>query len=167
MNYRYLQCTDSFSSLQPLPAQLTVSLSCVLYLKSSLDFVDPRISEEQRRSDVALCLHELHLYANDHWIDHLLALVKSTGSQVGGYQFEPLLQALEQLNDMHEEVATFQGSRIHNKTRLDAIERAHRWQFLDISPAARSLLDNVLAHRETASLDNSPPNVPYCKRLIL
>ena len=109
----------------------------------------------------------MHLYAIDHWMDHLLALVKFPGSQTGGYQLKPLLQGLEQLNEMHEKVATLQGSGIRNKTRLDAIERVHRWQSLDISPAARSLLDSVLSHREAASLDDRPPNVPYCKRLVL
>lgn len=167
MNNRYLQNTETFSFLQPQPAQLTVSLSCVLYLQSSLDFVDPRISEEQKRSNVALCLHELQLYAIDHWTDHLLALVQSPGFQVSGYELEPLLQGLEQLNELHEKVAALQSSGTRNKIRLDATERVHRWQSLNISHAARSLLDSVLAHGETASLDDRLPNVLHCERLVL
>ena len=166
MNNRYLQNTDKFSFLQPQQAQLAVSLSCVLYLQSSLDFVDPRISEEQKRSNVALCLHELHLYAVDHWVDHLLALIKSLGSQPGGCELEPLLQGLERLIDLHAEVAASQGVSVRNETRLDPIEREHRWQPLKISPAARNLLDRVLVHQETVSSAERHPDMPHCKRLV-
>lgn len=153
--------------MQPQQAQLTVSLSCVLYLQSSLTFVDPRVAEEEKRSNVTLCLHELNLYAIDHWVDHLLALSKSLGSHPGGNGLELLLRGLERLTDMHKEVAALQGSSIRNERGSDFTQREHCWQPLEISPTTRSLLDRALVYRECASLDERQPNVPPCKCPIL
>ena len=164
---RYLRNTDRFSFLQPQQAQLTVSLSCVLYLQSSLTFVDPRVAEEEKRSNVTLCLHELHLYAIDHWVDHLLALSKSLGSHPGGNGLELLVRGLERLTDMHKEVAALRGSSIRNERGSDSTQREHSWQTLEVSPATRSLLDRALVYRESASVDESQPYVPPCKCPIL
>ena len=164
---RYLKNTNKFSFLQPQKAQLTVSLSCVLYLQSSLDFVDSRIAEEEKRSSILLCLHELHLYAIDHWVDHLLALSKSLGIHSGGCELEPLLQGLERLTDRHQNLANLQGSAIRNEEESNYTQREHCWQFLKISSAARSLLDRVLVHRHIVSLDESLSRESHCKHAIL
>ena len=149
--------------MQPQNAQLTVSLSCILYLQSSFDFVNPQIADEQTRSSVALCLHELHLYAIDHWVDHLLALSESLGSLPGGHELETLFEGLERLTDMHENLTNSQGFGVRNGGGRDSAHWDHRWQLLGVSPATRSLLDRVLVCRQMASLYDSQPNVPHCE----
>lgn len=164
---RYLRNTEKFPFLQPEKAQLTVSLSCVLYLQSSLDFVDPRVAEEEKRLSIILCLHELHLYAIDHWVDHLLALSKLLGSHPGGCEPEPLLRGLERLTDMHQNLDALQSSGTCNEGDLIPTQREGRWQSLGISPAARGLLDRVLTHRETVSSNELWQKAPHCKHALL
>ena len=163
---RYLINTQEFSFLQPQRAQLTASLSCILYLQSGLDLVDPRIPEDEKRSNVALCLHEMHLYAIDHWIDHLLALLKSVGSLPGGCELGTLLRGIERLTVIHNHLAALQGLGLHAEEEPDSTQREHRWQFLGISPPARTLLDKALDHRQIASLDGSQPKVPQNKYIL-
>lgn len=164
---RYLRNTDKFPFLQPEKAQLTVSLSCVLYLQSSLDFVDPRVAEEEKRLSILEYLHELHLYAIDHWVDHLLALSKLLGSHPGGCELEPLLRGLERLTDMHQNLDALQNSGTCNEGDLIPTQREGRWQSLGISPAVRGLLDRVLTHRETVSSNEHWQKAPHCKHAPL
>ena len=161
--FRYLRNTSKYSFLRTEKAQLTVSLSCIFYLQSSLDLVDPRVAEDEKRIGVLLCLHELHLYAIDHWVDHLLALSNSLGSHSGVCELEPLLRALERLTDMHQNLVTLQGSRVCNEEETGSTQREDRWQLLGISPAARNLLDRVLVHQQTVSTDGCWPKEPHCK----
>ncbi len=158
--------TQTFPFLQPQRAQLTASLSCVLYLQSGLNFVDPRIPEDEKRSNVAMCLHEMHLYSIDHWIDHLLALLKSIGSLPGGCELEPLLRGIERLTVIHNDLAALQGLGLRPEGEHDSSQREHRWQYLGISPSARSLLDKALDYRQIASLDGSQPKVPHRKYIL-
>lgn len=160
---RYLRNTDKFPFLQPEKAQLTVSLSCVLYLQSSLAFVDPRVAEKEKRLSILECLHELHLYAIDHWVDHLLALSKLLGSHPGGCELEPLLRGLERLTDMHQNLDALQSSGTCNEGDLIPTQCEGRWQSLGISPAVRGLLDRVLTHRETVSSNQHWQKLPHCK----
>lgn len=164
---RYLRNTDKFLFLQPEKAQLTVSLSCVLYLESSLDFVDPRVAEEEKRLSILQCLHELHLYAIDHWVDHLLALSKLLGSHPGGCELEPLLRGLERLTDMHQNLDALQSSGTCKEGDLIPTQREGRWQSLGISPAVRGLLDRLLTHRETISSNEHWQKAPHCKHALL
>ena len=163
---RYLRNTEKFTYLQPQKAQQTVSLSCVLYLQSSLDFVNSRVTEEEKRLNVALCLHELHPYAIDYWVDHLLALSKSLGSHLGGCDLEPLLQGLERLTAMHDKLAALQNFEGRKEGEVDCT-REQRWQVFGISRDARSLLDKVLIYQQMASSDGSQPSMPHCKRAVL
>ncbi|CAD6565730.1 MAG: hypothetical protein ASARMPREDX12_006744 [Alectoria sarmentosa] len=132
----------------------------LLRIKGPASGAYPRVAEEEKRSNVTLCLHELHLYAIDHWVDHLLALSKSLGSHPGGNGLELLVRGLERLTDMHKEVAALRGSSIRNERGSDSTQREHSWQTLEVSPATRSLLDRALVYRESASVDESQPYVP-------
>lgn len=167
MIFRYLRNTDRYSFLQPQRAQFTVSLACVLYLQSSLGFIDPRVPEDENVLSVLLGLHELHLYAIDHWVDHLLALSRSLGSHHGEYEMEPLLRALERLTDMHHEIAALQGFDVSNAKETGPIQQEHGWQFFGTSPATRRLLDRVLVERQTVSSGESWSEEPNCKRKAL
>ena len=159
---RYLRNPDRHIFLQSQKAQLTASLSCVLYLQSSLDLVDPRFTEEAKRSSVLLCLHDLNLYAIDYWLDHLLALSKSMGFCPDRYELEPLLRSLERLTEMHQHIAALQGSGFLEEEELDYRQQGQHWQLFRISHAAQSLLTRVLVHQQTVSLEDSAPKEPHC-----
>lgn len=148
--------------LQPQKAQLTASLSCVLYLQSSLNFVDSRVTEEAKRSSVLLCLHDLNLYAIDYWLDHLLALSKSLVSYPDRCELEPLLRSLERLTEMHQIIAASQGSDLHEAEEQDYRQQGQHWQLFGMSQAARSLLNRVLVHQQTVSSEDHPPKEPHC-----
>ena len=157
---RYLRSPNRHIFLQPQKAQLTASLSCVLYLQSSLDFVDSRVTEEAKRSSVLLCLHDLNLYAIDHWLDHLLALSKSMGSYPDRCELEPLLRSLDRLTVMHQSIAALQGSDLHAEQEQAYRQQGQDWHLFGMSQAAQSLLDRVLVHQQTASSVDYPE--PRC-----
>ena len=139
--------------LQKFQAQLTVSLSCVLYLTSSLDLVDPHTAEDEKWSQVALCLHELHFYANDHWIDHLRALVSLPEcSSVHEPRILSLRRSLDRLTDMHNNHLSLRNQNVQDENDLDAVPREDPWEALGISYAARNLLNKTLVYRNNASV---------------
>ena len=109
----------------------------------------------------------MHLYAIDHWVDHLLALSNLLGSHPGGFELELLLRGLERLTDMHQNLDAWQSSSVCKKGDPILTQREDRWPSLGISPAARGLLDRVLTHRETVSSSQYWQNVPHCKHAIL
>ena len=101
MSYRFLQKSNTYAALQPAQAHVTVSLSCVLYLASSLKFVDPNVAERDIRDQVIQRFHELLLYACDHWLDHLQALADTpTRLSVEQYTLSSLQQNLESLSQI-------------------------------------------------------------------
>ena len=159
--FRYLRKPNRHICLQSPKAQFTASLSCVLYLQSSLDFVDPRVTEEAKRSSVLLCLHDLNLYAIDHWLDHLLELSESVGSCPDRSELEPLLRNLERLTEMHQSIAGLQGSGLPEEEEQDCRQQGQHWHLFGISHAARSLLNRVLVQQQTVLSEDHPPKEPH------
>ena len=128
-----------------------MSLSCVLYLTSSLDLVNPCIADDEKRSQVALCLHELHLYANDHWLDHLRALVNiSERPFAQGQPLSSLRCSLDTLAQVHNELLP---SKYHNTggDHEPISPEELRWETLGILPAAQSLLNQTSIYRDKVS----------------
>lgn len=121
-------------------------MSCVLYLASSLDLVDPRIEDSQSSTAVELCLHGLQLYANDHWLDHILALGdQEMCSLIRDQDLRPLRHSLEQLTTKHNELACLFGfSAEEEHSTVARLEDSH-WDFLTLSPNARTLLTMVFS----------------------
>ena len=70
---RYLKESPNQPKLQLREAHLSVSTSCMLYLHTSLDLTAKDKDEELDRQ-VIMGLHELQLYANDHFLQHLMNL---------------------------------------------------------------------------------------------
>ena len=129
-----------------------MSLACVLYLISSLDLVDPKLHNEETRLQVAQCFHDLQLYANDHWLDHLSALANSqTESLPDGYSMRSLSRGLERLTERHNEIATIKAysAQDDGESLPSAIEE--NWPQLGLSTAARSLLNRALRHRSNSA----------------
>ena len=132
-----------------------MSLSCILYLQSSLEFVDPRIAEEDKHSSVALLFHELHLYAVDHWIDHLLALSELVDSDHPGSELKLLFRGLERLTEMHNELAALNGWNLRDEHDALLPQAGDFWHSLHISPTAKKLLDATLTCRTDAFVKDS------------
>ena len=147
-------------------AQLTVSLSCVLYLSSSLELVDPRVTGDEIRLNVAEGFHDLHLYANDHWLDHLRGLVDSLAdSHLNGAELRILNQALERLTVMHNELAALRSWNNRGDSDLSLSPRENIWHSLQISQTVQKLLDGLLAYRNDASVSNGMTAASHCKSL--
>ena len=146
--HRYIRTLYSSPALQYQPAQLTVSLACVLYLISSLDLVDTRIPDDDTRSQVGQCLHDLQLYANDHWLDHLSALANSPIDSIrSGLSILSLRQGLERLTERHNKLLNTKAS--NDQDDVDSLPSAIEasWPRLGVSTATQSLLKKVSAYR--------------------
>ncbi len=154
--------------LQSQRAQLTVALSCVLYLPSSLELVDPRLRDDELRSRIGQGFHDLHLYANDYWLDHLGALVAlPVGWRLDEKDFMALQQALERLTTTHDELAALKGWKVRNEGDTPPSPKDDLWRCLLISPAARSLLNGSLAYRKDISMNDGLCASSRCKSSTL
>ena len=84
-----------------------MSLACMTYLTHSLELVNPEITACEVRSAVVRGDHDLHLYANDHWCDHLMALLSIK---------QHLLHEKDELDSIYQSVERF--VRCHNDLAL-------------------------------------------------
>ena len=142
---RYLRTTNHFPQLQDAQAQTSISLSCALYLESSLDLADPQITNKEKYSQIILCLHDLHLYANDHWLDHLLALVDLQGSlPPNSPGLLVLRNCLERLTSRYNKLVLSKSSNIKVEEKLESLIRNDLWHPLDVSDTAQTLLNKLL-----------------------
>lgn len=148
LSVRYLRTTNFFSLLQDAQAQTSISLSCALYLESSLDLADPQITDKEKHSQIILCLHDLHLYANDHWLDHLLALVDLQGSlPPNGPGLLALRKCLERLTSRHNNLVLSKSGNAEVENKTQSLIRNNLWHPLDISDTAQTLLNKLLVYR--------------------
>ena len=149
---RYLRTLYSSPVLQYPPAQLTVSLACVLYLISSIDLVDPRLHNEETRLQVVRCFHDLQLYVNDHWLDHLSALANpQTESLPDGYSMRSLSRGLERLTERHNEIASIKAYSAQDDGESLPSAMEEIWPQLGLSAAAQSLLNRALRYRSNSA----------------
>ncbi|CAD6567874.1 MAG: hypothetical protein ASARMPRED_001173 [Alectoria sarmentosa] len=148
----YLRTLYSSPVLQYPPAQLTVSLACVLYLISSIDLVDPRLHNEETRLQVVRCFHDLQLYVNDHWLDHLSALANpQTESLPDGYSMRSLSRGLERLTERHNEIASIKAYSAQDDGESLPSAMEEIWPQLGLSAAAQSLLNRALRYRSNSA----------------
>ena len=136
-----------------------MSLACVLYLTSSLDLVDPEFADEEIRSQVVQCFHDLQLYANDHWLDHLSALAKSPADSIpDGFSMRSLSQSLERLTERHKKLITIKSwnAQDDGESLPSAIEEG--WPRLGFSAAAQSLLNKALGYRSRSPVGDQIAN---------
>ena len=152
MACRYLRTLHNSPALQYPPAQLTVSLACVLYLISSFDLVDARIPDEETRSQVIRRFHDLQLFANDHWLDHLSALTNSpTDSMPNRSLMLSLSQALERLTERHSEVINTEAWKTQADDDSFQFALEEDWYQLGVSTATENLLNKLLAYRSKSA----------------
>ena len=125
-----------------------MSLACVLYLISSFDLVDPRIPNEKTRSQVAQCFHDLQLYANDHWLDHLSVLANLPIDSIPAESsMLSLSQGLERLTERHNELVAIKSWNAQDDSDYSPSVIEESWPQLGVSTATQSLLNRVLACR--------------------
>ena len=149
---RFLQKSNTYAALQPAQAHVTVSLSCVLYLATSLNFVDPSVAERDIREQVIQRFHELLLYACDHWLDHLQALAdRPTRLLAEQDTLSSLQQGLESLSHLHTELALSKGWTCGQQTDAIPSSRDDLWSSLEVSPSVCKLLDQGLMSKGQVS----------------
>ena len=129
-----------------------MSLACVLYLISSLDLIDPQIPTEETRLKIIQCLHDLQLYANDHWLDHLSALENSQiDSILDRSMMLCLSRGLERLTERHNELVKLQAwnTQDDGDSLPDYLPSTMEkcWPQLGFSRATQSLLNRVSVYR--------------------
>lgn len=111
---------------------------------SSFDLIDELIANQDLLSAIALCLHDLQPYANDHWLDHLTALMESTArSSMPVSELLTLRQGLERLAGRHDDIALRKYGNSMNEHEI-AVSQGSLWDQLELSAPARSLLDKTL-----------------------
>ena len=97
----------------------------------------------------------MHLYAVDHWIDHLLALSELIGSQHVDCELNVLCRDLERLTEMHNELATLNGWNLRDELDPSLSPRGDIWHSLHISPTVKKLLDASLTCRNGTFVNDS------------
>lgn len=123
-----------------------------MYLVSSLDLVDPQFSDEKTRSQVVHCFHDLQLYANDHWLDHLSALANSPAESITDESLMLCLsQSLEHLTKRHNKLAAIKSWNTQDDGEFlpPAIEEL--WTHFQVSVAAQSLLNRAQIYRSQSA----------------
>ena len=149
---RFLEKNNTYAALQPAQAHVTVSLSCVLYLASSLNFVDPSVAERDIREQVFQRFHELLMYAYDHWLDHLQALAdRPTRLLAEQETLSSLQQGLESLSHLHGELALSKGWTCEQQTDAFPSSRDDLWGSLGVSPSVCKLLNQGLMSKDQIS----------------
>lgn len=125
-----------------------MSLACVLYLTSSLDLVDSQVPERETHSQVVQCFHDLQLYVNDHWLDHLSALAHiPTDSIPRGSSMLSLNKGLERLIERHNKLARTKAWNAQNDGGSHPSASEAGWPQLGFSAASQNLLDKALYYR--------------------
>jgi len=163
---RYIRNLVTPEILQRPQAHLAVSLSCILYLESSLDFVDPQIASHDIRSKILERSHELHLYANNYWLEHLLALADlPVGSYLTRDGILPLRLSLERFTDRHNKLAAFKGHGIQDDSDLAYTQLQDLLNTIGVSMAVRSLLKKLFIHRNNISVDDGLLTKTDCMHL--
>ena len=79
-----------------------MATSCVSYLCASLELVDERITESESTQKILDSFYGFHLYANEHWIHHILAYDKDICA-LRPVEVSPLHELIERLTNRHNE----------------------------------------------------------------
>ncbi|KAF4635514.1 hypothetical protein G7Y89_g2570 [Cudoniella acicularis] len=146
----YLQSPASGPFIQQQQVSYEQSLACVACLLSGLNVFQQRYGDNDRLRRVLKGLHGLHLYANEHWIEHLLI----AGSHGAGLDtISNLLRLTERLcNDLQLRRTPLPESTLRNgrAPRLD-----DRLSLLEMHPAIHEYLKFELTYRLQVRLERN------------
>ncbi|KAK0110163.1 hypothetical protein ONS95_002814 [Cadophora gregata] len=136
-------------------ANLNISFACVAYLNTAFPLLPNRGNEAQQAAIVATGFHGLLPYANQYWIDHLLAFCRSTGKQVPRAIVDQLSGLIDYLKPTG--VARSQAGNLTATINIDGLE------FLDQFPQIQSIISNIKCFKneldEASDLDMSETSV--------
>lgn len=148
---RYLKSPHNTSVLQTPQAHLTASISCSLCLASGLDLIDPRIPDDESLMAIALSLHDLLLYAQDHFHAHVSALLDLQGESPSlTIDLSHLRSSIERLAGKYHALFPSQSQEIEDESGRFTLSDS-LWGDLDLSTSARKMLDKALVCRGEAS----------------
>lgn len=94
-------------------------MSCIKYLSTAANLIDPRYAESQRIADVARGYHGLCFYACKHCIGHLLSYIELAQSSTQSEFRDLLLDFANSLAQLIQVYAPYQASADHG----DKIDR--------------------------------------------
>lgn len=110
------------------------------------------MADLQSITAVELCLHDLQLYANDHWLDHVQALAsQEEGTLTQEEDLLPLRNGLERLTSTHNQLAPLYKISVVDADSMVARSEDSCWDPLFLSPNARALLTQTLIDRKAVS----------------
>lgn len=112
----------------------------------SLEIVDPRVADYLVRSRIIDGFHELHLYAIDHWLDHLQGL--GVQSVLDEQHLLPLRQSLERLTGLHNHLALLKQWNTEGKGYH--VSQVDQWHTLGLQPTVQHFLEGLLAYQDKA-----------------
>jgi hypothetical protein len=103
MIHRYLVEASDNPFLLPVDAHHDISFACIVYLRMSLEIIDPCVPEERRMINIGKGSHALQLYAHEYWATHLLIYSKLNGGFEEGTS-QPLMEQLLSLCEVHKQI---------------------------------------------------------------
>ena len=65
--------------LRSVKCHHNIAFSCIAYMSSSFNFIDPAVPIDESMLRIAEGFHGLFLYANDYWPEHLLTYACEIG----------------------------------------------------------------------------------------
>jgi hypothetical protein len=97
---RFLLEDTSGPFLSPITSHYDIAFSCIAHMISSLDFVNPTVSDEELLQRVGYGYFGLHNYANEYWIEHLLSYA-SDNQGLSSDSADPLCAQISRLAARH------------------------------------------------------------------
>lgn len=116
----YLEGENSRRLISPITASLeqaTASVSCLL---SGVVLFNSQYSTEERGRRVVKGLHAFHVYANEYWLDHLLAIGTSDQGFDEASRLYALMHMLSSELTKSDESSTFARKQLPESASADA-----------------------------------------------
>ena len=141
-------------------AQQIITLSCVSYLTSSFMLIDPEYSEITAKRSVVKGYHSLQFYANEFWLQHLLALSSDPNTCFTDTKYKTLLERLRNLCNAHKKIQSLRNYVPSLSATLGLDSPEIDLDCLNYEPTTKKLASQVLAfrqaikHRQTKELDS-------------
>ena len=116
-NGRYLLKYKERFRIGRLP-HYDIALACTSYLLSGLTLADSRCEEDRKLIDVAKGLHGLQLYANEFWLEHVLAYASLAHDEAETLPASELLSALTVFGRKQKSIWSETNELVESKSTL-------------------------------------------------
>lgn len=119
-------------------------------MTSSLELIDPRVAEHERVSKVLHGQHELQIYANDFFIDHLHASARSQNGS--SRDFSIIQDRLDRLVILHNEIQVLKTNQTPNEYSVSPTADTAPWDLFSVSDNSRHLFTKLSEYRRESCL---------------